>query len=121
MFKDISRSCILDISKNSFDARTINFVERIPTLTINRLDIGNEIVRLYSHLAPLSKFTAGRFILTYNRCLSLGGGIRGSSSKLLLTLQCLPTLFTVSSTNKTYIPITGSCLFEDFLELIGSK
>ena len=31
MFKDISRSFILDISKNSFDARTINFVERIPT------------------------------------------------------------------------------------------
>jgi len=120
LFKDITRSFILDVSKNSLDSSTLKLVSRISSLTYQRLDIGNEIVRLvFSSLAPsLLSSRPCRSSLSYkNKVLKLvSGGMSGISYEVVVDSAISPN-FVHGKFDETglYTPNTKSCLFSDFV------
>ena len=125
LFKDINRSLILDVSKHSLDPTTSQLLYRFPSLTYNRLDIGNEIVRLvYSHLSPsLLSSRPCRFAFTYtDKTLSLvSGGMKGVATEVVVDSAVSPTfVHGTFNSEGIYKPNADSCLFSDFISTIST-
>lgn len=119
LFKDISRSFILDVSKNSLDLSTAKLVSRISSLTYHRLDIGNEIARLvFSNLSPsLLSSRPCRSSFSYkNKLFKLvSGGMSGISSEVVVDSALSPNFVHGQfDESGSYKPNTESCLFSDF-------
>ena len=125
LFKDITNSFILDISKNSLDASTYQLISKVPSLTYQRLDIGNEIVKLvYSHLSPsLISSRPFRFKFMHNnKEFSLvSGGMNGFASEIVVDSALVPTfVHGTFDTNGIYIANEASCLFTDFISSLDT-
>ena len=125
LFKDINKSFILDVSKNSLDLSTSRFLSRIPSFTYNRLDIGNEIVQLvYSHLSPsLLSARPCRYMFSYNNNIMslVSGGMNGISGEIVVDSAISPNFIHGSFDSKgVYVTNKDSCLFKDFISTIDS-
>ena len=125
LFKDISQSFILDVGKNSFDTTTSELLHRIPGLSYQRLDIGNEIVQLvYAHLSPslLSTRPFRNMIKFQNKTLTLvSGGMHGLPSEIVVDSAHSPNfVHGIFDSDGNYMPNIESCLFSDFISTINT-